>query len=189
MQVLNHSHVTHSESKHAPQTPSQTERSLLLPVQVENNSNDQGSVPGAAVALNDHSLILKNSQCITLSDMGQHSTSMTCYFHSKQNSFLDYFNESLPDGAVIYVGDIPFWYSEKEGMFAEVLDNMTGNIFLATSRNHKFLLSYKNTTLHTSAKYRRSSYNCLKNPSSITSTHMLLLPSNPSDPLHSTHYE
>ena len=122
---------------------------MLLPVQVENNSNDQGPVPGPAMTLNMHSPILKNSQYITLSDVGQHSTRIRCYFHSQQNHFLNYFHNPALDGAVIYVGDIPLWYSGKVGTYTEVLDNPTGNVFLAAGRDHKFLLSYRNTVLHT----------------------------------------
>ena len=29
------------------------------------------------------------------------------YFHHKQNCFLDYFDDPIPDDAVIYVSDIP----------------------------------------------------------------------------------
>ena len=41
---------------------------------------------------------------------------MRCYFYSQQNHFLDYFDDPVLDGAVIYVADIPTQYSEKEGM-------------------------------------------------------------------------
>ena len=117
---INNSHVTHSKSKDASQTPGQAEGSLSLPVWVENNSNDQGPVPGTAISPSLHSLILENSQYITLNDAGQHSTRMRCYFHSKQNCFLDYFDDSVPDGAVIYAGDILYKYSEKQGTYTEV---------------------------------------------------------------------
>ena len=93
------------------------------------------------------------------------------------------------DGAVISMGDTPFQYSEKEGMYTEVLDNLTGNVFLATGRDHEFLLSYRNTTLCTSTESRRSCHNYIKNSNSNTATCMWLLPSNPSDPLHPTYYE
>ena len=105
------------------------EGSLLLPLQAENNSNEQDTVPGAAISLNLHLSILKTSQYITLGDAGQHSFRMMCWFHSQQNCFLDYFDDPVPDGSVIYPGDIPFQYSEKEGTYAEVIDNPTGNVF------------------------------------------------------------
>ena len=113
---------------------------------------------------------------------------MRCYFHSQQNCFLDYFNDPVLDGAVIHVGDIPFWYGEKEGMETEVLDIPTGSIFLATSRDHDFLLSHRNTSLHTPTESRKFSYSCIENPSSSTTSHMPLPPSNPSDLLHPSYY-
>ena len=53
---ITNSHVTCSKCRNASQTPDQTEWSWLLPLQIENN--DQGPIPGAAVSLNLHSLIL-----------------------------------------------------------------------------------------------------------------------------------
>ena len=111
------------------QTSDQTKGSLLLPVRLENN--DQGSAPGTTKSLNLQSLILMNSQYITLSDIGQHSTRMRCHFHNQQNCFFDYFNDPVPDGALIYAVDIPFQYSEKEGTYTQVFDNQPGNVFLA----------------------------------------------------------
>ena len=39
---------------------------------------------------------------------------MKWYFHHKQKHFLDYFKDPILDGAVIYVGDVPFQYNERE---------------------------------------------------------------------------
>ena len=44
---------------------------------------------------------------------------------------MDYFDPVL-NGAVVYVAGIPFWYSEKDSLYTEVIDNPTGSIFLAT---------------------------------------------------------
>ena len=63
--------------------------------------------------------ILYSSQYITLSDAGHHSTRMRCYFHCKHNQVVDYFYDLVLDGAVIYAGDIPFWYIEQEGTYTE----------------------------------------------------------------------
>ena len=79
-----------------------------------------------------------NSQYITLCDVGQHSTRMRCYFHCWHNHFFDYFHDPVLDGAVIYAGDIQFWYSEQEGMYRGVLDNYIWNVFLAVSRTIHF---------------------------------------------------
>ena len=114
---------------------------------------------------------------------------MRCYFHDQQNSFLDYFSDSIPDGAVIYASDILLQYSEKGGTYTEVPDNLTGNIFLAASKDHKFLLHYKNTALHTFADSRRSSQKYIDSPSSDTTSNMPLPSSNPSDPLHPIYYD
>ena len=93
---------------------------------------------------NLHSQILASSKCITLSDEGQQSISMICYFHQHNHS-LDDFDGHVQDAAVIYAGDIPFQYSKKQGTYEEVLDNPTGSIFLAARRDHSFLLSHKDT--------------------------------------------
>ena len=114
---------------------------------------------------------------------------MRCYFHSQQNCFLDYFHDPVLDGAVIHVVDMPFQYSEKGGMCTEVLDNLAGSIFLAASKDHGFLLSCRNTVLHTCAEFRRPSQNYSNNPSSKTTSNILLLSSNPSDLLHPTYYD
>ena len=180
---ITNSRVTHSKSKVHHKKTDQIDGSLLLPVWVENSSNDQGTVPGAAVLPNLHSPILKNSHYITLSDEYKHFIKIRCYFHSQEKCLLDYFNNPLPDGAVLYASDIPFWYSKKEGKYTEVLDNPTWNIFLVTSRDYEFLISHKNTVLHTSAESWWSSLNDVKNPNSSTTAHVQLPPSNPNDPL------
>ena len=115
-------------SKHASQTSDYTDGSLLLHVGAENNSNDQGWVPGMAVLPNLNSPITKNSPYIALSDVIQQYTKMRCYFHSHQNHFLDYISEHVLDGTVIFVGDILFWYSEREGTYTEFLENPTENV-------------------------------------------------------------
>ena len=140
-------------------TPDQSKVSLLIPVLVGNNSNDEGTIPGTVVLPYLHLLILGNSQYIPLSGAGKHSTMMRCCFHCQQSCFFDYLDDPLPDGAVIYEGNILFQYSKKEGMYTEVLENLTGNIFLATSRDHEILLSHRNITSHTSTESRRSNQN------------------------------
>ena len=77
-------------------------------MQIGNNSHDEGTVPGATVAMNLCLLILENTQYITLSETGQYSTKMRCYFHCQCDHFIKYFYDPVLDAAVIYVGDIPF---------------------------------------------------------------------------------
>ena len=60
---------------------------------------------------------------------------MRCYFYCQYNLFLDCFDDHVLDGAVIYAGNIHFQYGKQEGIYTEVLDNPTGNIFLKNSCN------------------------------------------------------
>ena len=39
-----------------------------------------------------------------------------------------YFNNPVPDSAVIYADGVPFQYNEQEGMYTEFLGNPSGNI-------------------------------------------------------------
>ena len=80
--------------------------------------------------------ILDSSQYISLSNAGQHSRKRCCSNH-QCNCFIDYFDDPIPDLAVIYTGDIPFQDNEKEGMHTTFLGNPTGNIFLSASRDHE----------------------------------------------------
>ena len=91
-----------------------------------NNSNDQGTITGTAISPNLHLLTLENSQYITLSDTSQHSTRMIYYFLHQCNCFLGYFNDPVPNGAVIYTGENLFQYSKQEGTYTEVSDNPSG---------------------------------------------------------------
>ena len=81
--------------------------------------------------------ILDISQYITLSDSNQYYTRMRPYFHCQHNHFIDYFDDPIPDDAVIYAEYMPFWYHESEGMHKEFLDNPTGNGFLVANRDHE----------------------------------------------------
>ena len=73
---------------------------------------------------------------------------MRCYFHHQGNCFIDYFDDPALDGVMIHAGNYQFQYNEQEGMYTEVLGNPTGNIFLAASRDHEFLLSHRGTVLY-----------------------------------------
>ena len=76
-----------------------------------------------------------------------------------------------------------------EGTYTEVLDNLAGNIFLAASKDQKFLLSHRNTAIHTSAESGRSNQNYIDNPSSNMTSNIPLPSSNPSDPLYPKFYD
>ena len=63
---------------------------------------------------------------------------MKLYYHHKHHHFLDYFNDPIPDAAVIYMSDISFQYNEREGRYTEFISNPMGTIFVAAKRDHKF---------------------------------------------------
>ena len=162
------------------------EGSLLLPIQIGRNIHDEGTVPGATVSSNLHSQILDSSQYITFNDAGQHSTRMRNYFHCHQhftrmrnyfhhhcNHFIDNFDDPVLDGAVIYAGDIPFQDNEQGGMYTEILDNKTWNIFLLASRDHECLLGHAGTALHishTSLESSKANHNTIKKSTSNSTT-------------------
>ena len=73
---------------------------------------------------------------------------MQCSFHHLWNHFIDYFDNPVLDGAVIYTGIVPFQYNDQVGMYIEFSGNPAGNIFLASSRDHEFLLSRKGNMSH-----------------------------------------
>ena len=57
-------------------------------------------------------------------------------------------------------------------MYTEVLCNLTGNVFLTTSRDHSFLLSHGDTALHTSIESSKPNHMYDKSLTSSTTTHM-----------------
>ena len=61
--------------------------------------------------------------------------------------------------------------------------------FPGHNMGYQFLLTCRNTVLHTSTESRRWSHNYVKNPRSGTTSHMSLPPSNASNPLHPTYYD
>ena len=44
------------------------------------------------------------------------------------------------------MSDIYFQYSEKEGRYTEFIGNATSTIFVATKRDHEFLLGQRSNT-------------------------------------------
>ena len=69
---------------------------------------------------------------------------MKCYFHHEQNCFLDYFDDLVPDDAVIYMSDVPFQYKEREGRYTEFVGNPTGTTLVVFKRDQKILLGQRN---------------------------------------------
>ena len=76
-------------------------------------------------------------------NISQNSTKMKCYFHCKQNCFRDYFDDQVPDGAVIYMSDVPFQYNEREGRCTEFVGNPKGTTFAAANRDQEILLGQR----------------------------------------------
>ena len=105
------SHVTCSQVRRESQIPQKPEGSLLLPLQIENSGNSEGTMPGATTSPDLHLLILDSPQYITISDAGQYFTRMRYYFHYKCIHFIDYFDDSMSDCAVMYAGNIPLCYN------------------------------------------------------------------------------
>ena len=147
-------------------------------------------MPGATTSWNLHLLILDSPQYITLSNASQHSTRMRCYFHYQRNGFIDYFDDPVPDCAVKYTRDIPFWYDKQEGAYTELFGTPTGHIFLSVSRNHEFLLCHRGNASDVSCTpiaSRKSNYNYFDSSHFSSITHMQMSSLNPSDPWHQTY--
>ena len=99
-------------------------------------------IPSQTIPIDDEEEVLAGAALTNNSpsmNLGQNSFRMKCYYHHKQNYFLDYFDDHFPDDAVIYKSDIPFQYSEREGRYTLFIGNPTGTIFVATKRDHKIL--------------------------------------------------
>ena len=108
---------------------------------------------------------------------------MKCYFHHRQNHFLNYLNDPVPDDAVIYISDVPFQHNKREGRHTEFIGNSTGTIFVATKRNQEILLRQRNNVTYISSisnNFRQLSIN--ENCSNLTQ----IAPANPSNTSHPT---
>ena len=108
--------VTHSKVRRESQMPDKTEGSLLLPLQIRDDTGDsEGTIPCATASPNLYSPNLDSSQYITPSDAYQHSTRMRGYFHYKCNHFMNPFNDAVPDGELINAGEcsILVWWTGR----------------------------------------------------------------------------
>ena len=73
-------------------------------------------------------------------NFSQNVAKMKCYIHHEHNCFLDYFNDPVPDGAVIYVSNVPFQYNERQCKYTEFIGNPTGATLVAARRYQEILL-------------------------------------------------
>ena len=114
-------------------------------------------------------------------NLRQNSARMKCYYHHKQHCFLDYFDYSIPDDAVIYMSDIPFKYNEREGRHTEFIGNPTGTSFVAAKRDHEFLLCQRSKTPNVLSNLNNfRQLNVTENCSNL----IQIAPTNTSDTLH-----
>ena len=117
------------------------EENNLLPLHTISSDDNVEALAGATATASPLSLPTNNSASMNLS---QNSARMKCYFHCEHNHFLGYIEDPIMDDAVIYMSDIPFHYNRREGRYIEFIGNPTGTIFIATKRDHDFLLSQSN---------------------------------------------
>ena len=116
----------------------------LLTLQTVLNDGNEEALAGAAATASLLSPHTNNSASVNLN---QSWVRMKFYlYHHKQNHFLDYSDDSTLDHAVIYTSDISFQYNEKEGRYIEFIGNPTGTIFVATKRDHEFVLNQRRNT-------------------------------------------
>ena len=80
----------------------------LLPLQTMNSNHNEEVLAGVVTKMN---ILLPPNNELPSTKFNQISARMKCYFHHEQNCFLDYFDDPLPDDAVIYVSDVPFQYT------------------------------------------------------------------------------
>ena len=73
---ISNSYLTHSQVRRESQINDKSEGSLLLPLQIGNSTNNEGTMPSANTSPNLHSQIVDSPQYITISDINQHSTRM-----------------------------------------------------------------------------------------------------------------
>ena len=81
-------------------------------------------------------------------------------------------------GAVIYMGDVLFQYSEGDSRYTEFIGNPAGIIFVATSRDHKCLLSQRSNTPNMSSS--KNNFRWL-NASENSSNLIKIAPASPGD--------
>ena len=99
-------------------------------------------------------------------------------FHHKQNYFLDYFTDPVPNYGVIYAADIPFQYNKRESEYTEVVGYPTGIIFVGNKKDHSLLLNQTQNASNLSSnsnKFRQS------NATENSRNFIQIAPANPTD--------
>ena len=95
------------------------------------NNNDD-ALAGAAAPLS-----LLSSPTDSSNSQPFNNNHMKCFYDCTHGHFLDYFNDSIPDDAVIYADDVPFQYKKVEGRYTEFICNPTGTNFMVVKRDHE----------------------------------------------------
>ena len=108
-------YLTCSKSK-VHSTVQNTKEHNVLPPQKPCHNKDDNALAGAATAL---SLLSPSTDNFNSQQCNQHH--MKCYYDCTHGCFLDYLNDPILDGAVIYVGDIPFQYNKAEVRYTEFI--------------------------------------------------------------------
>ena len=98
----------------------------ILPPQGTTNTDKEEALAGAATTLSLHSPPTDN-----LNSQNLNQSHMKCYYNHSHCCILDYFNEPIPDDAVMYTGYIPFQYDKIEGRYTEFMGNLIGRAFIA----------------------------------------------------------
>ena len=124
------------------------EENNVLPSQTMTSDDNEEALAGAVIMLSLLSPPTDNSASENLS---QSSAKMKCYYHHRHHCFLDYFNDPIPDDAVIYTSDIPFHYNKIEGRCTEFIGNPIGTVFIAAKRAHKFFSSQSSNKIKLSS--------------------------------------
>ena len=126
-------------------TVQDTEENNVQPWELCCNDNENALV-GTATTLSLLSLLIDNSN-----SQQPNQSHTNCYYGHTHGCFLDYFNDPIPNDAVIYVGDIPFQYNKVQGRHAELIGNLPGTVFTAVKRDDEFLISQNKNNVNMSS--------------------------------------
>ena len=140
-------YVIHSKSKINSASQGMEENNVLLS-QTMTSDNGKEALAHAATAL---SLFSPSTDNLAMENLSQGSIKMKCYYLHTHCCFLDYFNDSIPDDAVIYASDIPFQYNKIEGRHTKFIGNPIGRVFIVAKRDHKFLLGQRSNKIYISS--------------------------------------
>ena len=126
-------YLTYGKSKVNSLVHDTGQNNVLLWEPCHNDNED--ALPGAATMW---SLISPTNKC---NGQQLNNNHMKCYYDCTHGCSSDYFNDAIPDDAIIYTGNIPFQYNTVDGRDTEYIGNPGGTAFTVVKRNHELLLS------------------------------------------------